>query len=278
MQDGCVTCQKIKKDSQNYLTCFYQYFYNKYYISEITFDPEKNFTYLEPKKSLLNNDSVPYFDFAVSATNEDGSRIYVCYAIDTNNPKCFYFIITKREFSNIFTFNNLCYGNYYLFNLNYFKIKKEFIFSYVDHSGFVYFVKFNENMDLIQTNTTKFENIYNIDSLSKYYFNNSQGYFLILNAEISLIGKKIGIYKLSNFVNFTTNTKLNEISDLKATNLVQPTQIDKIIESNYLSKNTELASASEMSTIYEINDSSEIAKLTQNTESNKLTISSEIYQ
>ena len=31
-------------------------------------------------------------------------------------------------------------------------------------------------------------------------------------------------------------------------------------------------------TIYEINDSSEIAKLTQNTESNKLTISSEIYQ
>jgi len=271
-----ITCQKIKNDSKNYLTCFYEIFKDQYYdISEITFDPEENFTYIQPKKILLTKSKTPDFILAVSVSNEDGSRIYVCYGAESNYPKCFYFISKTREFSEIYTFSNNNSGrSYYVFNLNYFKMKNEFIFSYLDtsnNSNNLIFFKFNEDLDLIETNNTKVDTkFYYVSSFSNLYFINSQEYYIFLNGQISLIGDKINKYEISHFEIFTGEPNLNKISDLITTNLVQPTQIAKTDESNYLSKITE--------TISEINYSPEIEELTPKTESNKLTISTEIYQ
>ena len=93
-----ICCQKmITKDNDNYLTSFYQIKKDLYYIkiAEISFEPDKNFTYIESRTYLdLNSD--PNFYFAISVNNEDNSKTYVCYSQDSSIASCFYFDINNR--------------------------------------------------------------------------------------------------------------------------------------------------------------------------------------
>ena len=97
IQSDCITCQRIK--AENNLICFYQYSYiGADYISEITFSPDDDFSHIEPKISFLKNqDQDFYYGFSVS--NEDGSRILVCYTSQVSKATCFYYDTQKRVFS-----------------------------------------------------------------------------------------------------------------------------------------------------------------------------------
>ena len=95
-----ICCQKmITKDNDNYLTCFYQIKKDLYYIkiAKISFEPDKNFTYIE-SRTYLDLNSEPNFYFAISVNNEDNSKTYVCYSQDSSNASCFYFDIKIENF------------------------------------------------------------------------------------------------------------------------------------------------------------------------------------
>ena len=285
LQTGCITCQKLINESKNYITCFYQYqsqdqnYQTNLNIGEITFNPDDNFSYIEPKKSFLNNEDKEGFYFAFSLTNEDNSKIYVCDRTDTNKIRCFSFDIKTRKFSKIYKFDYACQRNYYYFNLNYFKNRNELIFSCSNLRNLT-FIKFNEDMNFFESNTTISDSaFYEIDSFLIKYSINSQNYIFCLNGKINQNENNFTMrrYEISKFEIIKTESETNKISDLITNNLVQSTEISKTKtdESNYSSEITELTS--KMITD-EVNDSSKITELTQNSESNKLIISSEIYQ
>ena len=283
LQTGCITCQTTINDDKNYLTCFYQYqsqeqnYKLNNNIGEITFAPDDNFSYFEPKKSFLNNDYNEGFYFAFSLTSEDKSKIYVCYRTDNNNVRIFSFNTKTREFSKIYKFDNACERNYYYFNINYFKMRNELFFS-CSSSKTLSFIKFNEDMNSFEANTTILDSVfYAIDSFLILYPINSQNYILCLNGKLHQGGNSYTIhrYEISNFEIISTESELNNISDLITNSLMQSTEISKTDKSNY---STEIIEITSKMTTDEINDSSEITELTQNSESNKLIISSEIYQ
>ena len=122
VESTSITCQRTKSSSnEKYLTCFYQYtHYGQYYITEITFEPNKNFSHIEPKINYSIENGEPGFYYAVSVSNEDYSRVYVCYTAEGKNGICFYYDINQRKFSQRYILGNECQGNFYFFKLNYF--------------------------------------------------------------------------------------------------------------------------------------------------------------
>ena len=114
-------------------------------------------------------------------------------------------------------------------------------------------------MNFFEINTTSLnEEFYSIDTFLIIYSINYNNYIFFLNAKPHQNGDKyLTRYEISDFDIFSTNSETNKISDLLTTTLVQSTEI---------------------STTDETNDSSEITELTQKSESNKLIISTEIYQ
>ena len=260
LQTGSITCQKIKDDDKKYITCFYQYqsITNRLYISEITFDPDNNFTYFEPKKNFLNNIGNEEFYFACSLSNEDRTKIYICYRTDNDKVKCFNFDTKKKEFSNIYSFDTACGRTFYSFNLNYFKKTNELIFS-CSYNQDLSFIKFNEDMNYFGTNTTNTNDFISIDSILILYSINYQNYIFFLNAQPKINGNNYTVirYEIPEFDDILSpESETKKISDLITATLVQSTQLSKVDEINY---------------------SSDITELTQNSESNKLTISTEIY-
>ena len=246
-QSQCITCQRII--TANNLICFYQYtLVGTNYISEITFSPDDNFAYIDPKKSFLNNNYKQNYDYAVSASNEDGSRIYVCYTSQVHNGTCFYFNTITREFSNRFIIGYTCNGNNYFLNLNYIKMSNKFIFSCKDYEFTFSFVLFNEDMNSFETNSTiVFQDFYYIDSFSFIYSFNSDKYILFLNGKNSWDANfyTIKIYEITDFVilsdesdSFVKSTEITITNGIiespKITETIPITELTQITESTQI--------------------------------------------
>ena len=241
----CITCQRIK--TNNKLICIYQYSYiGTNYISEITFSPDDNFTYIEPKMSFINNNYVQNFDYGVSASNEDGSRIYVCYTSQVYNGTCFYYNTKTREFSKRYIIGYTCNGNFYFINLNYIKKRNKFIFSCKDYQFTLSFVLFNKDMNSFETNITiAYPDFYEIDSYSFIYSFPSDKFFLFLVGKDSYDSNfyEIKKYEISKFVIFSNDSELYKNSDVITTSLVKPTEIiitNGITESSQITESTQI--------------------------------------
>ena len=136
-----ITCQKlVANDSYKYITCFYEC--NKesiFKIREISFKADDDFNYVEDRKyfEIINN---IVFDIAVSTTNGDNSKAYVCYSSNDNSASCFYFDLNLRKFSYLYIFGKNCRSNLYSLNINYFNEKNEFVFSCINNDGNGFFI------------------------------------------------------------------------------------------------------------------------------------------
>ena len=98
-----ICCEKmITKNNDTFITCLYQYMSNNTrFIGEISFKPHYNFTYIEPRKYFKLFSGINNYQFSSSVTNEDKSKLYICYLSDSTNASCFYYYINIREFSKI---------------------------------------------------------------------------------------------------------------------------------------------------------------------------------
>ena len=277
-QSPCITCQRIT--TVNKLICFYQYsYFETKYISEITFSPDDNFSHIDPKKSFLNNNYVQIFDYGVSASNEDGSRIYVCYTSQIYNGTCFYYNTKTREFSKRYIIGYKCYGNNYFINLNYIKMSNKFIFSCKDYEFTFSFILFNEDMNSFETNITNaFPDFYEIDSFSIIYSFSSDKFFLFLIGKNSYDSNvyELKKYEISKFVILSNETELIESSQIKeSTQIVESIQI---VDSNQIAESTQIVDSNQIVESTQIVDSNQIAESTQIVDSNQILDSNQIVE
>ena len=93
-----ICCEKIVTyDNNNYIICLYKYkkyinYSDIFVIGEIAFEPDKNFSYIEPRQ-YTNPIFETYYHYSSSVTNDDKSKIYVCYSNDFTNASCFIMIL-----------------------------------------------------------------------------------------------------------------------------------------------------------------------------------------
>ena len=237
-----ICCQKmITNDNNNYLTCFYQikkdYYFKK--IAEISFEPDNNFSYIEPRKYLDFNSESENFYFSLSVNNEDNSKSYVCYTQTSSYGSCFYFDINNREFSIIHSFGYQCRMDLFYINLNYFRKTKEFIFSCVDETSIYSIIKFKENITEIEPNNLgkcDLTNLcYKVKSFSLLYSIQDKEYILYSSSQChSNTGFKLYIFNLTNYFNTIT---------------IEETNIDSLSENYNTHDITEKVVSSEINTI-----------------------------
>ena len=150
-----ITCQKlITNDNNKYISCFFQYWTKdgEKLIKELSFVPDNNFTYIDDNIYIETIDTQHIFRYAISTTNEDNSKAYICYSSFNLYVSCFYFNISQKEFSTIYEFGEKgCRSHFYSINLKYNNKNKEYFFSCVNslENGF-YIIKFEEKMNFIQ--------------------------------------------------------------------------------------------------------------------------------
>ena len=238
-----ICCQKmITNDNNNYLTCFYQIKKDLYYIkiAEISFEPDNNFSYIEPRKYLDFNSDINFY-YAFSVNNEDNSKTYVCYTQTSSIGSCFYFDINNREFSNIHSFGYQCRQDLFYINLNYFRKTKEFIFSCVDETSIYSIIKFKENFTLIEPNTLgKYDltNLcYKVKSFSIIYSIQNKEYLLYSSSQCHSNSGVLKLFKfnLTNYFNsiIIEETNIDLLSQNYNTNEItgkfESSEIDTII-------------------------------------------------
>ena len=271
-----ITCQKlVKNDNNKYITCFYQYSkYGIYLIKELSFEPDNNFSYINNNKYIETIDTQHIFRYAVSTTNEDNSKAYVCYSSYNQYASCFYFDINQNEFSTIFKFGEKnCLSHFYSINLNYNKKNKECVFSCINDNANGYFViKFKENINLIKPNIngefSKFEDeCYETKTSSIIYLTKYDQYNLFTYNKCWKYSGNFEIrwYDLTNYFN---DTSKSSSSDTVTTEIIQTN-----IESTILNEETQTINipvSTEINVIsttspYETQDSTEqTEKLTEN--------------
>ena len=294
-EHNAICCEKmITHNNDNYITCLYQYEkHTSLVIGEISFEPDKNFSYIEPRKFLNLIDYINVFQYPSSVTNEDKSKVYVCFSAESTNASCFYYDINTREFSKILYFGYQCKKDFYFINLNYFRKSKEFIFSCVSVNLVYSIVKFNQNISLIQPNSFGLYNAtnicFNIHSFSIFYSLQDNEYIIFSSSECYL-KPNIHLYKynLTNFFNTTNNIELNNDSIIKETNsIINPSikitesmisPFSKITESTMISPSTEITQSTGISLSNKIIKSTKICTSTKITgsSSTKLTESTKI--
>ena len=195
--ESTLSCQRVMQGENNYLICFYQQSSSQ--ICKISFEPESfNFQ----NKNCLSGSN---FKYVKSVINDDYSKIYVCYSPGNGNGHCFYYNINDNSFSSVIDFGEYCMRNYFLLNLNYFKLTKEYIFSCGGTSSDYYIVKFKENLNYISPNTTGryvVENCYSINSFSITYLIEQNSYMLLSDTSCQT-GKKYKLFILDTFFNNT---------------------------------------------------------------------------
>ena len=229
-----ICCQKMLTNNNNkYLTCFYQYSkQDRNLIGEISFEPDNNFTFLEPRKSIiLDNNN---FDFAVSVNNEDNSKAYICSTSGSTNANCFYYDINTREFSEFYSLGYTCKSYLYVIYLNYFRNKKEFVFSCVNDYFDIYsIVKFKENFTVIQPDNYgiyRVEECNYIYSLSIIYSTQDKDYILFSSASYNNSPRKNIKYSLASFFNSTNKLEIDSTFITKTNQIVNSNQITELSE------------------------------------------------
>ena len=260
-----ICCEKmIANNNNNYIACFYQYSkYNSLVIGEITFEPDNNFTYIEPRKYFNLTDSINVFEYPSSITNDDKTKVYICFSASSTNASCFYYDINKKEFSKIHYFGYKCKSGLYSSNLQYFRETNEFIFSCVYSVPIYSIIKFRENITLIQPNSYGTYNITNIcyyvNSYSILYSLQDKEYILFSSAICDQNTNNIYYFSLANFLNTTNIGESKTDLILEETNIKIP-KSNEISSSIIITKTTGIISSTEITKPTEISPSITISK------------------
>ena len=116
------------------------------------------------------------------------------------------------------------------------------MFSRADYQFTLSFVKFNEDMNSFETNSTiVFQDFYYIDSFSFIYSFNSDQYILFLNGKNSWDANFYTIkkYEITDFVILSNESELSNKLDVITNILVEPEEIsttNEIIESSQITE------------------------------------------
>ena len=182
-----ITCKRVRKNNKYYIICFYSYYKDtKKILGGEIFDAENSFSSVEKIEYEVNDFPVNF----KSAVNNDESKVYICY-ITGSSSFCLYYDIIYNQFSTKIRVANYGKADHFSFNLNFFKITEEFIFSSKNFFRSITISKFDKNMTFIsEPHEIEMSNYYSINSFSILYKVQKGKYQILLssnnNADIRL--------------------------------------------------------------------------------------------
>ena len=214
-----LSCQLMKYNSNNVLTCFYQNDTSKDIVASSFNIDTSSSPYISIIESLTNSKQTNGAKIIKSKISQDGTQSYVCHFTDNNNCDCLIYDINNNEWRNHKTYLNDCIISLDSLHFDYYDMSNEF-FLYCHQSEFKFsLVKLNKNFQLANQN---FNGIYDFED---YILNekNCQSYFL---SSIVYVSNKINIF-------FTCNNELIRRRNVqKTTPIIIPIDTTINIESS----------------------------------------------
>ena len=230
-----LSCQLMKYNSNNVLTCFYQND-NSTEIIASSFNIDTSNEKIEIIESLTKSEQTNGAKIIKSKISQDGSQSYVCYITDDNNCDCLIYDISNNEWRNHQTYLNNCISSLNSLNFEYYDMSNEFfLYCFQSEMKFI-LVKLNQNF---QITNQKYNGIYDLEDYilnerkcqsyslcSLVYASNSIN--ILLTCDNKLIRKKSLQKSLT-----TIETTINIFPSLPKTYLISTTHpiIDKTINS-----------------------------------------------
>ena len=220
-----VSCQLMKYNSNNVLTCFYQNDTSKDIVAS-SFNIDTLTPSISIIESLTNSKQTNGAKIIKSKISQDGTQSYVCYITDDKNCDCLIYNISNNEWRDHKTYLTDCIISLDSLNFEYYDISKEF-FLYCFQSELKFnLVKLNQNF---QITNQKFNGVYDLED---FILNqkNCQSYFLstivyeskyinvLLTCDNQLLRKKY-LQKILT----TTETSIITSSSLTMTSLLSST-------------------------------------------------------
>ena len=248
-----ISCQLMKFNSNNVLTCFYQNDNETKEIvsSSFNIDTSSNGK-IEIIESLINSEPTNGAKIIKSKISQDGTQSYVCYITDENNCDCLIYDINNNEWKGNKTYLNDCISSSNSLYFDYYDISNEFFLYCFQSSMRFSLIKLNQNFQIENEN---FNGIYDLED---YILNekNCQNYFLstlvydsnainvLLTCNNTLIRKK-SLQKSSPYILGTTINTFSSFpisTEIQKLNLISNTIIfsDEISLTEIISTNNEV--------------------------------------
>ena len=244
------TCQimYLKKMKKDLLTCCFGTRENNLIIIQ-SFDIENSLIEFEDYYSKIEIDSLKMI---TSAKCYDKENLLVCYSSDNLSVYCFHYNIDSNRIINKKLYIEKCLPRYSMYKSYYFKENMEFIFICQYNERFS-LLKFDEKLELLNSENFKFNGYYEYNSLSLIYNKNEGGYEMVTDAisynsekstkkfnlkkEIKKNKKGLSRQLQNQISNYWINSESNEI--IFTSNLSTPLIIDFCNEINVVAKDNE---------------------------------------
>ena len=241
IQEYGVSCQKMKKNNNDVLTCFYEVSF-PIQITTTSFSvSESSITAIDMDKKYCSNSNT---NVIKSVTSPDKKKALICYTKDNGEGCCIIYDLTSNEFTSQETkYFDKCKGSSLGFNVYYFSQKNEYMFVCNDNNKGFNVVLFNSNFEYnITYSNTKSEpyyicggNCYSVNSFNIIKSGNSNDYTIVNDCDIGgqkFLTSNINLNSLADNNNYPMDDDLDIFNSIISTS--EKTNIDEEIITNQI--------------------------------------------
>lgn len=241
IQEYGVSCQKMKKNNNDVLTCFYEVSF-PIQITTTSFSvSESSITAIDMDKKYCSNSNT---NVIKSVTSPDKKKALICYTKDNGEGCCIIYDLTSNEFTSQETkYFDKCKGSSLGFNVYYFSQKNEYMFVCNDNNKGFNVVLFNSNFEYnIPYSNTKSEpyyicggNCYSVNSFNIIKSGNSNDYTIVNDCDIGgqkFLTSNINLNSLADNNNYPMDDDLDIFNSIISTS--EKTNIDEEIITNQI--------------------------------------------
>lgn len=241
IQEYGVSCQKMKKNNNDVLTCFYEVSF-PIQITTTSFSvSESSITAIDMDKKYCSNSNT---NVIKSVTSQDKKKALICYTKDNGEGCCIIYDLTSNEFTSQETkYFDKCKGSSLGFNVYYFSQKNEYMFVCNDNNKGFNVVLFNSNFEYnIPYSNTKSEpyyicggNCYSVNSFNIIKSGNSNDYTIVNDCDIGgqkFLTSNINLNSLADNNNYPMDDDLDIFNSIISTS--EKTNIDEEIITNQI--------------------------------------------
>ena len=212
------SCNKMTSSSFGVvLTCFYSLIHMQNSMAAFSFNPDNDFEILLMSNIYDEGDN-KLIQYISSVTNNDGSKAFICYVIETNIGKCVSYDINNNTISDVIIKSNYCSCNLFGLHAYYFEKIHEFVFSCTDGDELFFMKRLDVNFNIIDDNDIyngiKLLNCNSFSTFSVIYDEQSSSYLLYLQTKCDTdTHSYIKIINLGNISKSSEQNDQNSITD-----------------------------------------------------------------
>lgn len=212
------SCNKMISSSFGVvLTCFYSLIHMQNSMAAFSFNPDNDFEILFMSNIYDEGDN-KLIQYISSVTNNDGSKAFICYIIETNIGKCVSYDINNNTISDVIIKSNYCSCNLFGLHAYYFEKINEFVFSCIDGDELFFMKRLDVNFNIIDDNDIyngiKILNCTSFSTFSVLYDEQSNSYLLYIQMQCDTdTYSYIKVLNLGNISKSSEQSDQNSITD-----------------------------------------------------------------